>query len=157
PPDAAPPPYAPATTVTTSRGWSTPFTPPGQQALLRHCADHGAAMTSTDRKVAARELLDFYREAGVDALLEETPTDRLASDQASVAPAAHAEVAGPRAEASAAATARSVPARERELASRAAAAVPTSPDAAVMAARAAAKSAASLVELRAMLERFEGC
>src|SRR5262249_15629866 len=135
--------------------WSTPFTPPGQEALLRHCADHGAAMTSTDRKVAARELLDFYREAGVDALLEETPTDRFASDQASAAPAARAEVARPKAEASAAATARSVPARERELSSRAAA--PASPDAAVMAARAAAKSAASLVELRAMLERFEGC
>jgi uracil-DNA glycosylase len=114
-------------------------------------------MTRTDRKVAARELLDFYREAGVDALLEETPTDRFASDQASAAPAARAEVARPKAEASAAATARSVPARERELASRAAAAVPTSPDAAVMAARAAAKSAASLEELRAMLERFEGC
>jgi uracil-DNA glycosylase len=114
-------------------------------------------MTSTDRKAAARELLDFYREAGVDALLEETPTDRFASSQASATPAARAEVARPKAEASAAATARSVPARERELASRAAAAVPTSPDAAVMAARAAAKSAASLVELRAMLERFEGC
>jgi uracil-DNA glycosylase len=114
-------------------------------------------MTRTDRKVAARELLDFYREAGVDALLEETPTDRFASDQATAAPAARAEVARPKAEASAAATARSVPARERELASRAAAAVPTSPDAAVMAARAAAKSAASLEELRAMLERFEGC
>src|SRR5215468_7419933 len=149
--------YASATTVTTNREWSTPFTPPGQEALLRHCADHGAAMISTDRKAAARELLDFYREAGVDALLEETPTDRFASDQASAAPAARAEVARPKAEASAAATARSVPARERELASRAAAAVPTSPDAAVMAARAAAKSAASLVELRAMLERFEGC
>jgi uracil-DNA glycosylase len=114
-------------------------------------------MTSTDRKVAARELLDFYREAGVEALLEETPTDRFASDQASAAPAARTEVAWPKAEASAAATARSVPARERELASRVAAAVPPSPDAAVMAARAAAKSAASLEELRAMLERFEGC
>ena len=114
-------------------------------------------MTSTDREGPARELLVFYREAGVDALLEETPTDRFASDQARAAPAARAEVARPKAEASAAATARSVPARERELASRAAAAVPASPDAAVMAARAAAKSAASLEELRAMLERFEGC
>src|SRR5262249_10120078 len=154
-------PYAPATTVTTNREWSTPFTPPGQEALLRHCADHGAAMTSTDRKVAARELLDFYREAGVEALLKETPTDRFASDQASAAarppPAPPREAPGQRAEAGPAAPARSVPARERELASRAAAAVPTSPDAAVMAARAAAKSAASLVELRAMLERFEGC
>ncbi len=50
-------------------------------------------MTSTDRKEAARELLDFYREAGVDALLEETPTDRFASDRAGAAPAARAEVA----------------------------------------------------------------
>src|SRR5262249_48421297 len=84
-------PYASATTVTTHREWSTPFTPPGQEALLRHCAGHGAAMTSTDRKAAARALLDFYREAGVNALLEETPTDRFASDQASAAPAARAE------------------------------------------------------------------
>src|SRR5262249_57919090 len=76
---------------------------------------------------------------------------------AGAARAGRAEAPGPRAEAGAAATARSVPARERELAGRAAAAVPTSPDAAVMAARAAAKSAASLGELRAMLGRFEGC
>jgi DNA polymerase len=114
-------------------------------------------MTSTDRKEAARELLDFYREAGVDALLEETPTDRFASDRASAAPAARAEVARPKAEASTGVTARPVPAREREGAGRSAASVPASPDAAVMAARAAAKSAASLEELRALLERFEGC
>src|SRR5262249_57671654 len=66
-------PYAPATTVTMNREWSTPFTPPGQEALLRHCADHGAAMTSTDRKLAAPELLAFYREPGVHALLPATP------------------------------------------------------------------------------------
>ena len=53
--------------------------------------------------------------------------------------------------------ARSVPVREREPPGRTTAAVPASPDAAVMAARAAAKGAASLEELRAMLERFEGC
>jgi DNA polymerase len=114
-------------------------------------------MTSTDRKEAARELLDFYREAGVDVLLEETPTDRFASDRAGAAPAARAGVARPKAEASTGATARPVPAREREGAGRSAAAVPASPDAAVMAARAAAKSAASLEELRALLARFEGC
>jgi len=114
-------------------------------------------MTSTDRKEAARELLDFYREAGVDALLEETPTDRFASDRAGAALVARAEVARPKAEASTGATARPVPAREREGAGRSAAAVPASPDAAVMAARAAAKSAASLEELRALLARFEGC
>ena len=112
-------------------------------------------MTSTDRKEAARALLDFYREAGVDVLLGETPTDRFASEQASAAPIARAEVARPKAEASTAA--RSVPVREREPPGRTTAAVPASPDAAVMAARAAAKSAASLEELRALLDRFEGC
>src|SRR5262249_58766797 len=66
-----------------------------------------------------------------------------------------AGVAGPRAEARPAA--RSVPVREREPPGRTTAAVPASPDAAVMAARAAAKSAASLEELRALLDRFEGC
>jgi DNA polymerase len=114
-------------------------------------------MTSTDRTEAARELLDFYREAGVDVLLEETPTDRFAGDRASAAPAARTEVARPQAEATTGAAARPVPACEREGAGRTAAAVPASPDAAVMAARAAAKSAASLEDLRALLERFEGC
>jgi uracil-DNA glycosylase len=114
-------------------------------------------MTSTDRKEAARELLDFYREAGVDVLLEETPTDRFAGDRASAAPAARTEVARPQAEAITGAAARPAPAREREGAGRTAAAAPASPDAAVMAARAAAKGAASLGELRALLERFEGC
>src|SRR5215510_11985986 len=128
--------YEPAPTVTTNREGSTPFTPPGPEALLRHCADPGRAMTSTDRKEAARALLDFYWEAGDDALLEETPSDRFASEQASAAPAARAEVARPKAEASTAA--RSVPVREREPPGRTTAAVPASPDAAVMAARAAA-------------------
>src|SRR5262249_27491456 len=148
------------TTVTTHREGSTPFTPPGQEALLRRGAiapPRGAAMTSTDRKEAARELLDFYREAGGDALLQETPTDRFASDLAGAALVPRAEVARPKAEASPGPPARPLPAREREGAGRSAAAVPASPDAAVMAARAAAKSAASLEELRALLARFEGC
>src|SRR5262249_60251567 len=68
-----------------------------------------------------------------------------------------AAVARPKAGARSGATARAAPAREREGAGRSAAAVPASPDAAVMAARAAAKSAASLEELRALLARFEGC
>src|SRR6516162_436787 len=147
--------YEPATTVAMNREGSTPFTPPGPEALLRHCAKPERAMTNTDRKEAARALLDFYREAGVDVLLGETPTDRFASEQASAAPIARAEVARPKAEASTAA--RSVPVREREPPGRTTAAVPASPDAAVMAARAAAKGAASLEELRALLDRFEGC
>ena len=111
-------------------------------------------MTSTDREGAARELLAFYREAGVDALLEETPTDRFASDRPSGVPAPRAEAARAKGEAS---NARPVPTRERELPGRVAAAVAVSPEAAVMAAREAAKSAGSLEELRALLERFEGC
>jgi len=111
-------------------------------------------MTSTDRERAARELLAFYREAGVDALLEETPADRFASERPSAAPAPRVEATRAKGEAS---TARPVPTRERELPSRVAAAVAVSPEAAVMAAREAAKGAGSLEELRAMLERFEGC
>jgi uracil-DNA glycosylase family 4 len=111
-------------------------------------------MTSTDREGAARELLAFYREAGVDALLEETPTDRFASDRPSAVPAPRAEAVPAKGEAS---SARPLPTRERELPSRVAAAVAVSPEAAVMAAREAAKSAGSLEELRGLLERFEGC
>src|SRR5919109_762497 len=55
----------------------------------------------------ARELLAFYREAGVDALLEETPTDRFAGDEA----APRAEPARARAEAPTSAAARALPAR----------------------------------------------
>src|SRR5262249_28623409 len=135
--------YEPAPTVTTNREGSTPFTPPGPEALLRHCADPGRAMTSTDRKQAARALLDFYREAGgAGARLGDGGSAGMGGEGARAAPAARAEVARPKAEASTAA--RPVPAREREPPGRTTAAVPASPDAAVMAARAAAKSAASL-------------
>ena len=99
----------------------------------------------------ARELLAFYREAGVDALLEETPTDRFAGDEA----APRAEPARARAEAPTSAAARALPARAPAVESRIA--PPRPPEAAVMAAREAAKSAATLEELQAMLERFEGC
>src|ERR687887_2037508 len=99
----------------------------------------------------ARELLAFYREAGVDALLEETPTDRFAGDEA----APRAEPARARAEAPTSAAARALPARAPRVESRIA--PPPPPEAAVMAAREAAKSAATLEELQAMLERFEGC
>jgi uracil-DNA glycosylase len=99
----------------------------------------------------ARELLAFYREAGVDALLEETPADRFAGDEA----APRAEPARARVEAPTSAAARSLPVRAPGVASRIA--PPPPPEAAVMAARAAAKNAATLEELQAMLERFEGC
>ncbi len=104
---------------------------------------------SIDRDLTARELLAFYQEAGVDAPIGETPVDRLAGDPPPAAPAGEPAGAG--------AAARSPIARIGELRERPGAAVLPSPDAAVMAARAAAKAAASLEELRAILDRFEGC
>jgi DNA polymerase len=99
-----------------------------------------------ERTRAARELLAFYVDAGVDALVGETPVDRLAGSQAreEAPPAPRAPPPPPR------------PAAPSGGAS-AAATAPPSPEAAVMAARAAAKNAASLDELRAMLDGFEGC
>src|SRR5204863_7444990 len=98
---------------------------------------------------AARELLRFYAEAGVDGLVGEEPVNRFAAEPATAAqsqtPAAPAErrpfgapVAGA--------------AREPVAAD----ALPP-PEEAVMAARGAAKEAATLDDLRAILERFEGC
>jgi DNA polymerase len=121
-----------------------------------------------DRTKAARELLAFYLEAGADALLGEEPVDRFGSGEA--APAARPMVrdAGlrpaprdeapkqggktfPRPEA---------PAAGRRLEGRAAPppqAAPASPDAAIMDARAQARAAESLDELRRILDGFEGC
>jgi uracil-DNA glycosylase len=106
------------------------------------------------QSLAARELLAFYQEAGVDALLGEVPVDRFAGD----APAATADVdaaARPKA-GTAPAPVRTVLARDLDRNGRASLA-PPAPDAAVMAAREAAREAGSLDELRAILERFEGC
>jgi uracil-DNA glycosylase len=110
---------------------------------------------TTARDQAARELLAFYREAGIDALLEETPLDRFAGEGATTAPAPRTDSARPPPERRAGATGGTLSAREREVVRRPALALP--PEAAVMAAREAAKSAATLAQLRAMLERFEGC
>jgi uracil-DNA glycosylase family 4 len=95
------------------------------------------------RNTAARDLLDFYAETGVDALLGESPVDRFASTE----PAEPA--------------ARSVqpvtPAADLNSITRAAPAAPPAPDEAVMQARSVAKNAKTLDELRAILDRFEGC
>jgi uracil-DNA glycosylase len=105
-----------------------------------------------DRSAAARELLDFYTAAGVDAALGEVAVDRLAPAHASEG------------ELTATATARQPappPSRRAEPPPRAPdfaiAPAPASPDIAVMAARETARSAASLDELRDLLNRFEGC
>jgi uracil-DNA glycosylase family 4 len=112
-----------------------------------------------DRDKAARELLAFYQEAGVDALLGEAPVDRFADAPAAIAapapplPAAAAD----RAKAAAPVRRQEVLPRDLDSRGRAGNLPPPSPDAAVMAAREAAKTAASLDELRAILGRFDGC
>ena len=109
-----------------------------------------------NRDQAARELLAFYQEAGVDALVDEAPVDRFADDPPPKAmPAVVTEAARPRGDPAMAAPPVRVPAPA--LPTRAGAQPPPSPDAAVMAAREAAKNAASLEELREILDRFEGC
>jgi DNA polymerase len=102
-----------------------------------------------DRAGVARELLDFYAEAGVDALMGEIPVDRLGAS-------AGADAAlTPKAGQTPISENRSPPRPIAPLAAPEAS--HTAPDIAVMAARAAARSAATLDELRAMLAKFEGC
>jgi uracil-DNA glycosylase len=116
-----------------------------------------------DRSKAARELLAFYSEAGVDIAVGDTPVDHFA-EPASAPPvgagpnpaaaaeppiqAPHAKMPLPLAPASP---------RSPEPPRQFFQAAPPSPDAAVMAAREAARSAASLDDLRAILDGFEGC
>ena len=90
---------------------------------------------------SARDLLDFYIEAGADALVGEKPVDRFAAGDV-VLPARAPNPATARAE-PAAGTPSPV--------------APPAPDEAAMAARDIAKRAATLDELRAGLDRFEGC
>ncbi|MGB8186898.1 MAG: uracil-DNA glycosylase, partial [Pseudolabrys sp.] len=91
----------------------------------------------------ARDLLDFYAEAGVDALVGEEPVNRFAAVEAP-APAIR--------------TVRDVmPPPHRDASGPAPALAPQALDEAAMAARAAAKSAKTLDELRGILEKFDGC
>lgn len=119
--------------------------------------DNPRTAVNSDRAPAARELLAFYLEAGVDTVVGEASVDRFGTAPApAVAPlSAEAPPAPPRE-----AVPRALPPRgvtgpsERN---GPAPAVALSPDAAVMAARDAARSAATLDDLRAILDRFEGC
>ena len=101
-----------------------------------------------DEDKAARDILRFYADAGVDALLCEAPVDRFTQPPPAQMEAI-APVAEPRPAARPAVSASRMPAP--------AMAAPPPPDEAVMAAREAAKKAATLDDLRAILERFEGC
>ena len=97
-------------------------------------------MTSTQGR-PARDLLDFYAEAGVDALVGEEPVDRFAIAEPPRRLARHA------------------PARHRHSrpGPRRPVAAPPAPDEAALAARAAAKNAETLEELRGILDKFDGC
>jgi uracil-DNA glycosylase len=91
----------------------------------------------------ARDLLDFYAEAGVDALVGEEPVDRFADTR--MPPAASSKLQTPSA---------TLPHKGGGNESPAPLA---GPEEAAMAAREAAKSAKTLEELRAMLDKFDGC
>jgi uracil-DNA glycosylase len=100
-----------------------------------------------------RELLAFYLEAGVDALIGEEAVDRFADDTAPARPMPAAQSEAPR---------PSNLSRGSDVGSSAnapalLAAAPAAPEAAIMAARQAAKSAETLEALRGLLEAFEGC
>ena len=100
-----------------------------------------------ERSKAARDLLTFYAEAGVDAAIGEQANDWLSGDRPAPAgkPDASAQPSPP-----------PTP-RPRASSQAAMAPPPPAPDAAVMAAREAARGAQSLDKLRAILDRFDGC
>ena len=108
---------------------------------------------------AARELIAFYLDAGADALLGEEPVNRMADD---IAPQRLGEPTSRGVEDT---TARRVRAESPPAGAKSSgapqrpglAAAPVSPEAAVMAAREAARTATTLDDLRALLTDFEGC
>jgi uracil-DNA glycosylase len=113
----------------------------------------------------ARELMAFYIDAGADAVLGEAPVDRMADETRPAAEKGKSNSKADRVRIGEPATHRQtdpIPDRPRQpgspLSGQAKVGIaPLSPDAAVMTAREAAKSAASLDELRTLLEAFEGC
>jgi DNA polymerase len=129
---------------------------------------YNSGMTS-DRNKAARDLLVFYSEAGVDALIGETPVDHFADVPGpSLSPArVRSEGEAVRAEVHPTERPSTSPPRTAlggvTLPPRGAVKTPVpttpplAPDTAVMAAREAARSAASLDELRTILDGFTGC
>jgi len=96
------------------------------------------------RERPARDLIDFYLEAGVDALLGEQPVDRFAAAE-SAAPPPRAPQPATRPP-------------DFDIKGRTGPPLaPPAPEEAAMAAREAAKSAKTLDDLRAILEKFDGC
>jgi DNA polymerase len=109
-----------------------------------------------DRTKAASDLLAFYLEAGADALLGEAPVDRFADQEPARSPAPPAaDTPGRRPPLSYSPKTRA--SSERPMPSAPTSPAPPSPDAAATDARQQARQAASLEELRRILESFEGC
>src|SRR5262245_27011261 len=108
-----------------------------------------------DRDKAARELIAFYQEAGVDAVIGEEAIDRLAEDGAPSLQGPDEDAPRPAAPPASRERPPVAPPSGRMRVEPPHA--PAAPEAAVMAAREAARSAANLDELRAILDRFEGC
>ncbi|MGA8616414.1 MAG: uracil-DNA glycosylase [Xanthobacteraceae bacterium] len=109
----------------------------------------------------ARELLAFYLDAGVDALVGEEAVDRMADP--AIGSSAEGEAGAMRREGGEAPSpaprnpAPSPPPARKEAGNIPAPAAPPPPEVAVMAAREAAVSAKDLDALRALLENFQGC
>jgi uracil-DNA glycosylase family 4 len=109
---------------------------------------------------AARDLLAFYLEAGVDAVLEEEPVDRFADTEAIPPPGRERPADEVR---RVGVTAHQNPARsalraeQPRLSGEGKGLALLPPDAAAAEAREAARQAQSLDQLRAMLDGFEGC
>jgi len=97
----------------------------------------------------AEQLLRFYIDAGVDAVLSEAPVNRLAPIEEPVVTSATISATAPVIEAPRPAIAPQAP-PVMPL-------VPPAPDIAAMAAREGASSAQTLEELRDLLNKFDGC
>ncbi|MBB5046704.1 DNA polymerase [Rhodopseudomonas rhenobacensis] len=101
--------------------------------------------------LSARELLAFYLEAGVDCAMMDEPVNRLVDEPAPAPQPARA--AEPRT-----AVSQLAPAPQRDAPpSRSTPAPALAPDAAIVSAREAARTAPSLQALRDLLAAFDGC
>jgi uracil-DNA glycosylase family 4 len=119
---------------------------------------------SINRPADLHALVAFYVEAGVDAVLDETPVNRFAAEPPQPR-SPQVPLDDPPFSPSETPTRTRLPLSRpgdgvpnlRSRQPTASLEAPPAPDAAIMAAREAAKDATSLDALRAMLERFEGC
>jgi uracil-DNA glycosylase len=104
-----------------------------------------------------RAILAFYVEAGVDAVLQEEPVDRFADEAQPVPVAPQSPLAVPAKPSPLAGMSGANLSRPVAVPAQPVSDAPPSADAAIMAARELARSAASLDDLRALLDGFEGC